>query len=248
MEMLRLGANRLRPLHEFLAGRSFYPLALSSGLALGLLMVRLERTHSWGFFFLGWNLILAWIPYLASLLAGAIFLHRPAGWWRTLAPSAVWLAFFPNAPYLVTDLMHLSSRQGDPWLFWFDIVLLATFAWTGCVLGVASLRGMQALVTAIAGWAASWLFVLGATGLGGVGIYLGRFHRWNSWDLLANPGGILADVAAGLSNPATQLRPWGLCALFAAFILVCYLTLTGWGVGQAGSRAEGATLNGRLSR
>ena len=82
MEMLRLGVNRLRPLHEFLAAHSFYSLALSSGLALGLLAVRLERTHSWGYFFLVWNLILAWIPYLASLLAGAIYLHQPAGWCR----------------------------------------------------------------------------------------------------------------------------------------------------------------------
>lgn len=226
MEMLRLGAKRLRPLHDFLTGHAFYPLALSSGLALGLLAVRLERTHSWSYIFLAWNLILAWIPYLASLLAGAVYLHRPAGWWRALAPAAVWLAFFPNAPYLVTDLVHLTSRRGDPWLFWFDIVLLATFAWTGCVLGVASLRGMQALVTSLAGWAAGWLFVLGATGLGGVGIYVGRFLRWNSWDLLANPGAILATVVAVLDDPAGYRRPWAMCALFAAFLLVCYLTFT----------------------
>ena len=211
--------------HRFLAGWSFYALLVCSALAYGLLGVRVYRTHSWTHSGLAWNLILAWVPYLLALWAATIALRRPGQPWRLLPAGALWLGFLPNAPYLVTDFMHVGLHRSETWLFWYDLVLLATFAWTGCVLGVTSLRVMQGLVTVYAGRLVSWLFVLAVSGLCGVGIYLGRFHRWNSWDLLLNPRGILADTLAGLSHPTAHLRPWGLVALFAAFVLVTYLTL-----------------------
>jgi uncharacterized membrane protein len=75
------------------------------------------------------------------------------------------------------------------------------------------------------GRALSRLFVLGAAGLGGIGVYLGRFHRWSNWDVLLHPQAVLLDVLAGLNRPWTHLRPWGLCALFALFMLICYAAL-----------------------
>ncbi len=218
-------AERMGVAHRLLAGWSFYALVCCSALAYGLLGVRVYRTLSSAHIWLAWNLVLAWVPYLVALWAATIALRRPGQPWRLLPAGALWLGFLPNAPYLVTDFMHVGLHRGETWLFWYDLVLLATFAWTGCVLGVTSLRVMQGLVAAYAGWLVSWLFVLGASGLCGVGIYLGRFHRWNSWDLLLNPRGVLADVLAGLSPPTAHLRPWGMVALFAAFVLVTYLTL-----------------------
>jgi uncharacterized membrane protein len=218
-------AERVGVAHRFLAGWSFYALVCSSALAYALLGVRVYRTLSPAHIWLAWNLVLAWVPYLVALWAATIALRRPRQPWRLLPPGVLWLGFLPNAPYLVTDLMHVGLHRNETWLFWYDLVLLATFAWTGCVLGVTSLRVMQGLVAAYAGRLVSWLFVLAASGLCGVGIYLGRFHRWNSWDLLLNPRGILADALAGLSQPTSHLRPWGLVALFAAFVLVTYLTL-----------------------
>ena len=53
-----------------------------------------------------WNLFLAWLPYLWSLWAVSIQRRQPRRWWRLLLPATLRLLFFPNAPYLVTDLIH----------------------------------------------------------------------------------------------------------------------------------------------
>jgi uncharacterized membrane protein len=85
---------------------------------------------------------------------------------------------------------------------------------------------MQALVRNYLGSTASWLFVIGSLGLGGLGVYMGRFLRWNSWDLLLHPRVVLADVLIQLADPLNYPRTLGVTFLFAAFLLVCYLTLT----------------------
>ena len=99
----------------------------------------------------------------------------------------MWLAFFPNAPYILTDFLHLGS-MGDIVPGWYDVLLLYWFAWTGLILGIVSLYLMQEIVTRGLGTAAGWVFVVVAAGLGSFGIYLGRFLRWNSWDLVRRPG------------------------------------------------------------
>jgi uncharacterized membrane protein len=104
--------------------------------------------------------------------------------------------------------------------------MLTVFAWTGLFLAVFSLRTMQTLVKSYLGAAASWLFVLGSLGLGGLGVYIGRFLRWNSWDLLLQPRSVLADVVIRLADPLNHPRTIGVTLLFAAFLLVCYLTFT----------------------
>jgi uncharacterized membrane protein len=211
-------------LHRFLATRAFYALCFASALVCALLAVRIERTGSWHLRWLVWNLFLAWVPYGASLLADWLRVRRPERPWRVLIPAAVWLAFLPNAPYLVTELMHLTQRT-DQWLYWYDVITIAALAWTGCVLGAVSLGIMQGIVARYLGRAIGWLFVLGAAGLCGFGIYVGRFQRWNSWDLLVNPLSLLRDLATVFQHPMQQPRPWALCALFAAFVLASYLTL-----------------------
>jgi uncharacterized membrane protein len=210
--------------HRFLASRAFYALWFASALVCALLAVRIGRTGSWHFRWLAWNLILAWVPYGASLLAEWLRLRRPDRPWRLLAPAALWLAFLPNAPYIVTDLMHITHRA-DPWLYWYDVITLVAVAWTGCVLGAVSLGIMQGIVARYLGRVVGWLFVVASAGLCGFGIYVGRFERWNSWDLLLNPLSLLRDLATVFQHPLQQPRPWALCALFAAFVLASYLTL-----------------------
>lgn len=225
MPLVAIVVDRLRSLHRFLVGRSFYALVLASALACTLLAVRAFRLHSWGYAWLTWNLVLAWVPYLASLWADRLYLRHATQPWRLVLPGMLWLLFLPNAPYIVTDFMHIRTRPDLPWLFWYDIVTLATLAWTGCVLGAVSLGIMQGIVRQYLGRVASWVFVLGTAGLCGVGIYLGRFLRWNSWDLLVEPRARLGELVAPLLNPTDYLRPLAMCALFAAFFLVSYLTL-----------------------
>lgn len=192
--------------------------------ALVRILAELSLRHTLIYSFLIWNLFLAWIPYLCSLWAAHLHQRHPDRWWYLLMPGVLWLLFFPNAPYILTDFLHLRARAPIP--IWYDIGMLSVFAWTGLFLAVYSLYTMQTLVRAFLASVASWLFVLGSLGLGGLGVYIGRFLRWNSWDLLVQPHSVLTDVAIRLANPGSYPGTLGVTLLFAAFLLVCYLTLT----------------------
>jgi uncharacterized membrane protein len=208
-------------LHRFLDNQLVYPILLSTILALALYAGRVYLSRTFSHSNLVWNLFLAWIPFVCSFLAATIYSARPRDWWLLLLPGGMWLIFFPNAPYIVTDLQHLADRPRVP--YWYEIIMFATFAWTGCFLAVASLRVMQTLVKNYVGWFASWFFAAVALSLGGLGIYLGRFSRWNSWDLFLRPKAILYDIASHLVDPLSNLRFFGFTLAFTAFLLVCYL-------------------------
>ena len=213
--------NRLHQLHRFMVKQSLYPIALSSLLACGILAGRVYLSRSWTYHSLVWNLFLAWVPYVCSFWIAYV---HPRRWWVLVIPAGLWLMFFPNAPYLLTDLWHLRTRPPVP--AWYDLGMFIAFAWTGCFLAIVSLRVMQTLVKARAGWLASWVFVIATLGLSGLGIYMGRFLGWNSWDLVLHPHSILADVSAWLVHPRGHLQMYGFTVLFTAVLLVCYLTFT----------------------
>lgn len=215
---------QLKKIHHFALHQALYPLVLSSFLASALFAGRVFFSGGWTYVFLVWNLFLAWIPFLASLVAAAIYRFHPKRWWSLLMPGLIWFLFFPNAPYLVTDFLHLRPRSGAP--IWYDIVLLSTFAWSGLFLAVFSLRTMQTVVRALTGSIASWFFVAGIVSLSGFGVYMGRFLRWNSWDLFFHPYAVLADITTRLANPLHYPRTYAVTLIFALFLLVCYLTIT----------------------
>jgi uncharacterized membrane protein len=203
--------------NQFLAGQSFYPLALSTLLGFAFFAGRVYLTRHLTFSFLLWNLFLAWIPYLASLCVLALFQRR-----RTrllLIPAALWLIFLPNAPYMVTDLLHLGERLPVP--LWYDIGLLTTFSLSGLCLMFASLRTMQAVVQKIVGTTGGWLFALAAIGLSGFGIYLGRFMNFNSWDVLTQPDDVASVIAQRMLNFHPQT--YGVTLMFGAIVFVFYL-------------------------
>ncbi len=214
--------NRLRRLHRFLVAQSFYPLALSSLLAVAIFAGRVYLSHRGTFAFLIWNLFLAWIPYACAL--AVVVLYRGGAWRRVLmlAPAALWLLFLPNAPYMVTDLLHLAERPPVP--LWYDTGLLVAFAWSAMALGVVSLSAMQSVVRRMGGRLVSWLFVFSAAGLSGLGIYLGRFQNWNSWDVFTHPRYVLSDTLSRLIHPLSNAQTYGVMLMFAALLLVFYLT------------------------
>lgn len=207
--------------HRFLVSQVLYPLILSTLLALGFFAGRVFYGQTWNYSNLVWNLFLAWVPYGFSFLAAIIHLTFPRHWWMLLAPGFMWLIFFPNAPYIVTDFLHLTPRPPIP--LWYDIGLLATFAWTGCFLAIASLRTMQHLVERYVGKFLGWVFAGISLTMCGLGIYLGRFGRWNSWDLFFQPQDILQDVLVRLVNPMNNLRFFVFTIMFTTFLGVCYL-------------------------
>jgi uncharacterized membrane protein len=212
----------LSDVHRFLSKQLFYPIVLSTILAYTIWFGRLIRSDFIGYAFLPYNLSLAWIPYLFSLLVGILQSRYPGRWWLLLAPFTLWLIFFPNAPYLVTDLLHLDPAPPVP--AWYDIGLFASFVWTGCLIAVISLNIMQSAVESYIGSFASWLFVAGMVVLSGLGIYLGRYLSWNSWDLFFKPQQVFADVLIRVIHPIRNPQIYGVTLMFAAFLLVCYLT------------------------
>jgi uncharacterized membrane protein len=213
---------RARQINRALADQYFYPLVVSSVLAIGLFAGRVYLYHTYTFGFLVWNLILAWLPYVWSVWAASIHRRYPRRWWSLLVPGALWLLFFPNAPYILTDFLHLYQRPPVP--LWYDIGLLASFAWAGCFLAVASLSMMHTIIKDYVGQRVSWLFVLAILGLSGLGIYVGRFLRWNSWDLVLYPNDVLYDIGHRLIHPFRNLQAYGVTLMFAAFLFVCYWT------------------------
>ncbi|MCA9592210.1 MAG: DUF1361 domain-containing protein [Myxococcales bacterium] len=186
----------------------------SAALAIALLAGRMVHVRSHAFAFLAWNLILAFIPWSVSFFATSV----KSEWRWLLLP--VWLVFFPNAPYLVTDFVHLRSRPPVP--VWYDVGMLTSFAWAGLLCAVTSLGAVHSEVERSAGRAAGWLFVAGVSSLTGYGIYLGRFLRKNSWDVLLDPLDLARTLASPLLNPAEQFRTFVVAALFGSLMLVVY--------------------------
>jgi uncharacterized membrane protein len=136
----------------------------------------------------------------------------------------LWLLFLPNAPYIVTDFLHLKHKPPVP--LWFDLVLLFSFAGTGLLLGLLSLHNMQQALTArlSARWA-QWL-IGGAIALSGFGIWLGRFQRWNSWDIFTRPDALLADLLSTLSSWPELARAIGVSVLLSGIFWMGYGLLT----------------------
>nr|ABN71566.1 putative ribonuclease II [uncultured bacterium] len=145
--------------------------------------------------------------------------RRGLGGLGLLLPLALWLAFLPNAPYLVTDFVHLRDETSMP--IWFDVALLTSFAWIGLMLGFVSVYLVQTVVRRHAGAAAGWALVLATFGACGVGVYVGRYLRLNTWDLVVRPLGVLGDVGANVDSP----RLLGMSLVTAAFLTVAYAML-----------------------
>jgi len=195
-------------------------LAFATAVCAGLLALRMAYTRGITYFFLLWNLFLAWLPLLSALVAYNLHSRWLSFTSVLVAASAVvWLVFFPNAPYILTDILHLQA--GDVPL-WYDLILLISFAWTGSFLGHVSLYLMQIIVRRIVGPIWSWVFALGTLGLGSLGIYLGRFQRWNSWDLLHRPLDILRDIWQPIRHPFAHPQTVAFSVLFYLFLVASY--------------------------
>jgi uncharacterized membrane protein len=213
--------DTLRNLNRFLLSQSFYPLCLSSLLAYTFFTFRVIYSGSSNYSNLIWNLFLAWLPYVFNIIATVLHRGYRGKWGLLLLAGIGWLVFFPNAPYIVTDFYHLELRPPIP--LWFDISLIAIFAFTGCFLAIASLRGIHFLVEEYFGKITGWLFALFALGIGSLGVYLGRFGRWNSWDLLIYPKSLLKDIAQQLLNPLDNLGFIGFTLMLTSILIVFYL-------------------------
>jgi len=195
-------------------------LAVASALCGAMAISRAIYCGSSAYLFLGWNLVLAWVPLGLSVALIGGWGKRRLGRWALVG---AWFLFFPNGPYMVTDLIHLRPRAPVP--LWFDAVLVFSFAMTGLCLAFVSLFIVHRVVEERRGRWVVWSFVGVISLFTGFGVYLGRFQRWNSWDLVVRPGEILADVAGRVLTPLAHPRTLAVTFVVAAMFGTAYLVL-----------------------
>jgi len=209
-------------------GRNRYKIAIfglmtsASLICVLLVAARIAFSDSERYKGLVWNLFLAWIPFMLAYLAYALSWKKPLLYFIMPIAVFLWLIFFPNAPYILTDLQHLSMESGAAPV-WYDVIVMVWFSWTGLLLGLVSLYLMHDIVQRTFGRWLGWGFVFLVSGLSSFGVYLGRFVRFNSWDFLGDPKEIVVTILGLAIDPSRRLVAFTI--LFAVFYLFVYLTL-----------------------
>jgi uncharacterized membrane protein len=198
-------------------------LAMSSIISIGLFVVRVASSDSGRYAFLVWNLFLAWIPFgFAWIAYSSTHLAKGTKVLLISVCAFLWLLFFPNAPYILTDFQHL-TRPNIEAPVWYDVIMLLWFSWNGLLLGIISLYFMQKVVARWLGSILSWVFVVSVTVLSSIGVYVGRFLRWNSWDVMVDPLSMPGEFLRAALR--FQERTVAFSTLFALFFLFVYVTI-----------------------
>jgi len=205
---------------RFLNRHGLIPALVSTLVCVVMVKARLDWSQRKAYLWLIWNLFLAWTPYGLAMVARFLQAQRLARGWLLVPLGVAWLLVFPNAPYLLTDFVHLKPRPGVP--LWFDAALLGLFAATGWMLGLLSLEVWKGLLEERVGRAGAWVGVVLVSVLCGYGIYLGRVERWNSWDVLTDPRYLFGAIASHLREPWANPRLLGITALFTVLVLLSY--------------------------
>lgn len=182
---------------------------------LAIFGARLWVVGSMRFYFLLWNLFLAWVPLGISLIL--LVLPKDTPKIGRVGLVSLWILFLPNAPYILTDLMHL---RRSAYLIWFDTLLISSFALQGWILGLVSIEHIRRV--ALRYWRplsvkvalVMYLF------LSSCALYIGRFLRWNSWDVFASPWSFTLDIVEHVFSPLFLKR--GLVMILICFILLLF--------------------------
>jgi uncharacterized membrane protein len=197
-------------------------LIASAAFSIVLVGARVWRSHSGLYLSLIWNLFLAYIPFFISSC-----MVRKAGWFRHplifAAGLCLWLLFFPNAPYIITDLFHLQPKPRVP--LWYDLLLIFSFAWNGLIAGYLSVMQCEQLIRQRVGRFAALCFEGASMCLGAYGVFLGRFLRWNSWDMLTNPFSLTTEMLRMVVHPFHYPAVWGMTLLLSVLMFLIYLTI-----------------------
>ena len=220
--------TRLRKLlqqHKYKIG-VFLMLSASSAMCIALVQVRIAHSGSQRYTIQVWNLFLAWIPFALAYVVHMLSWRRRLVYFVTPVFALVWLIFFPNAQYLLTDLEHLSQESTVAPL-WYDVILLVWLTWTGMLLGIVSLNLMQDVVRRTFNRQIGWIFVFLVAGFSSVGVYIGRFMRLNSTDLFQDPAGSAVNIWSWLADPSRNSL--GFVGLYTPFFIFVYLILYAFG-------------------
>ncbi|MEZ0539245.1 DUF1361 domain-containing protein [Fibrella arboris] len=208
-------------------GKGLIALTLLTGTCFIFAITRGLLTGNWWFFlFLGWNLFLAWFPLgvmlvLRDLRAAGVLGRGQRDRVFSWMMIGGWLLFMPNAPYIITDLFHLRVTDSD--LVWFDTLMIFLGALAGLLAGLYSTLLAHRTLQTLTGTLPAWLLILVCQGLAGFGIYLGRYIRWNSWNIMTQPMILTRSLWTSLHDPLAQkvalTYGFGLATLYVAFYI-----------------------------
>lgn len=194
---------------------------------LALLAYRIHWSGRTSFFFLSWNLALTAVPLVFA--AAAVGLVRLRWTYASLAMLLPWLLFLPNAPYILTDLMHLKVRAPIP--LWYDLIMLLSFALTGLLLGFLSMMCVERVLRPLFKRPVIMVFHGAVLFLCGFVIYLGRFLRWNSWEIATRPKSFLHVVGDRILDPTEHGKTWAVTLLIGTLLIIMYALVRGVGAG-----------------
>lgn len=186
-------------------------------------ILRWRFTESIYYLFLIWNLVLAIIPYLITIviLRSKVIKNNAI---LLFVAVTLWLITFPNAPYIITDLLHIKGKSSMPG--WFDLVLVLSYAWTALLLGIISLKNIEIILqTRFTNFVVS-IMVFIFLALTSFGVYIGRYLRWNSWDIIRYPNQLIDDVLIRIMNPMEHLHTWFLTFVFGVFLNMVYWSVS----------------------
>jgi uncharacterized membrane protein len=199
-------------------------LALSNALSVVLFLARVAAADSYRYWFLLWNLFLAWLPLIFAALLVAHLRRKSWRHWQNVLLTLLWFGFLPNSFYVLSDLVHLRSTGEVSILY--DAVLFSSFVFNAFVSGYLSVflvhRALlhRQLTRTYAHVIIGLIFLTC-----GFAIYLGRYMRWNSWDVLVNPAGILFDVSDNIINPLAHPQVFVTTVTFFALLSVAYAVM-----------------------
>jgi uncharacterized membrane protein len=204
--------------------RVLLPLAAllaASAWCVVLLLIRKHEFGAVGYRYLVWNLTLAWVPLLLAILMAVAYARRHSVV-QLVVFGALWFLFLPNAPYLLTDFIHLGEAHRL-----YDAVLVGSFAFTGLALGFASLLLVQLVVARAGGALLGWVTALVALFFASIGVYLGRVVRLNSWDAITQPHRVWEIAQPRLADPFGNRHLIGFVIVVSGFLTLAYLGLYG---------------------
>ena len=197
--------------------KSTFVLMYLSLFSLALTVARIAFTQKNVFLFMVWNLFLAFVPWL---LSSFLYFHKIKNNLLCALIIFVWMLFFPNAPYVLTDLLHLRKDLSVP--VWYDFIMLLSYAFTGLLYAFVSLNFIEIRLNEKYKPAVIKILVYLMIYVSSFGVYIGRFLRWNSWDVFANPVSLFSDVYERITSPGRHLSAWLFTFLLGTLLNLVY--------------------------
>jgi len=205
-------------------------LLISSAFSLLLLGMRILITGHITYAFLGWNLFLAFVPYYISGWLNRHF-KTIKNRIKLILIILAWLLFMPNSFYILTDLFHLGDMASGHQ--WFDLTMILSFAWNGILFGIVSMLRMESLLKTAKGKITSGIVICMVMWLNAFGVYIGRYLRFNSWDVITNPFSLFGEIFGIIFNPYDHKYVWAMTTCFSFFMVILYYSFKKSGEPQA---------------